>query len=144
MTSFENLNTQNHKITELSNVLTALIQDRLLCDSETCSNLLYEYLGHVTGHIHEIDSNMYSELLKHSSKDINNVAKNFMSGSQEIKRIMNRYQKRWCNKRKHSLSIGSKHNTFLNETDEMFIMVLNRLQDEMEHLYPVVRQIKKS
>ncbi len=140
--SFEDLNQQNHKITELSNILAVLIEDRLICDSETCSQLFYQYMNIVTEHIREIDSNFYSDLLRHPSQDVNNIANNFMSGSQEIKRIMNRYEKKWCNKRKHELTIGEKHNDFLNETDEMFEMVLNRIQDEMEHLYPTVRKIK--
>lgn len=141
MVSFDNLNVQNHKITELSNILSILIEDRMICDSPTCSQLFYQYMDHVTDHLREIDSNLYLDLLKHPSKEINNVANNFMSGSQEIKRIMNRYQKRWCKKKVQELSIGAKHNTFIKETTEMFEMVLNRLQDEMEHLYPAVRKI---
>jgi len=84
---------------------------------------------------------MYLDLLKAPSQEINNLANNFMSGSQEIKRIINRYERRWCNKKRHELSIGAKHDDFLKETDEMFDMVLNRIQAEMEHLYPTVRKL---
>lgn len=141
MVSYKNLNEQNHRITELSNILTVLIQDRLLCDSETCSHLFFDFMKHVKDHMREVDSNMYLDLLKHPSQDINNVANNFMSGSQEIKRIMNRYEKRWCNRRLRELSIGAKHDKFLDETDAMFDMILSRIQGEMEHLYPTVRKI---
>ncbi|HIO97706.1 MAG TPA: hypothetical protein EYG71_07255 [Leucothrix sp.] len=96
-------------------------------------------MDNVSDHLHEIDVNLYQDLLSHSSKDMNNVAKNFMSGSQEIKRIMSNYQKKWCKKKK--LSIGAKHEIFLKETSEMFELVLLRLQNEMEHLYPAVREI---
>jgi hypothetical protein len=139
--SYQNLNEQNHKITELSNILSVLIQDRLICDSETCNQLFYDYMNNVNDHIHVVDSTLYLDLLKSPSQDMNNLANNFMSGSQEIKRIMNRYERRWCNKKKHELTIGAQHKAFLSETDEMFEMVLGRLQDEMEHLYPTVRQI---
>ena len=141
MVSYEHLNEQNHKITELSNILTVLIQDRLLCDSETCSQLFYDYMNHVRAHIQEVDSNMYLDLLKHPSQEINNIANNFMSGSQEIKRIINRYEKKWCNKRKKEINIGSQHKKFLIETDDMFEMILGRIQGEMEHLYPTVRKV---
>ena len=144
MVSYENLNKQNHKITELSNILSVLIQDRLLCDSETCSQLFYDYMSHVQNHMREVDSNMYLDLLKHPSSDINNVANNFMSGSQEIKRIMNRYEKRWCNRKRNGLNIGAKHTIFLDETSDMFDMVLGRIQGEMEHLYPTLRKITSS
>lgn len=141
MTSYEELNEQNHKITELSNVLSVLIKDRSLCDSETCCNLFYNYMDRVNEHMHNVDANLYTDLLKNKSHDANNVANNFMSGSQEIKRIMKSYVRKWCNKSKKELSIGGHHDDFLKETDEMFEMVLNRVQDEMEHLYPMVRKI---
>ena len=144
MISYDNLNEQNHKITELSNVLSMLIEDRLICDSEVCSRLFYEYLGNVASHMQEIDSNLYLDLLQHPSKEVNNVANNFISGSQEIKRIMSRYEKKWCNRGKNGITIGAKHERFLQETTEMFDMILDRVQNEMEHLYPLVRQIKSN
>jgi len=141
--TYENLNEQNQKITELSNILSVLLKDRLLCDSDTCNRLFFEYVDDVMAHMHEIDSNWYIDLLRHSSQDIKNVANNFMSGSQEIKRIMNRYNKKWCSKGKRELVIGAEHSEFLKETSVMFDMVLKRLQDEMEHLYPAVRKINE-
>lgn len=144
MVSYEKLNEQNHKITELSNILSVLTQDRLLCDSETCSKLFYEFMNQVKEHIQEVDSNMYLDLLKHPDQEVNNIANNFMSGSQEIKRIMKRYERKWCNKRKQEINIGAQHDKFLSETDEMFDMILGRIQGEMEHLYPTVRKINDS
>lgn len=144
MISYEDLYAQNHKITELSNVLSVLLKDRLLCDSDTCTNLFYNYMDLVEGHMKNVDSNLYVDLLRDKSADANNIATNFMSGSQEIKRIMSSYARKWCNKRSHELSIGSQHDTFIKQTDDMFEMVLNRIQDEMEHLYPMVRKITAS
>lgn len=143
MVSYERLNQQNHKITELSNILEVLLKDRLLCDTSTCNELFYNYLKEVSNHIKEIDSNLYVDLLKHPSQDVNNIANNFMSGSKEIKRIMKRYERKWCSKSKQLLLVGAKHDQFLAETDEMFTMILNRIQDEMEHLYPLERQIRQ-
>ena len=144
MISYEDLYAQNHKITELSNVLSVLLKDRLLCDSATCTSLFYNYMDLVEGHIKNVDSNLYVDLLRDQSSDANNIATNFMSGSQEIKRIMNSYARKWCDKRHHELTIGAQHEKFIEATDEMFEMVLNRIQDEMEHLYPMVRKINAS
>lgn len=142
MLSYKELNEQNHKITELSNVLSVLIKDRSLCDTGTCCSLFYNFMDQVNDHIQKVDANLYTDLLISSSQEANNTANNFMSGSQEIKRIMNSYVKKWCNKTHHDLSIGrGQHEAFLSETDEMFEMILNRVQDEMEHLYPLVRKI---
>ena len=142
MISYEELNAQNHKIIELSNVLSVLLKDRSLCDTETCCTIFYNYMDQVTDHLKNVETNLYTNLLKHSSSDANATARNFMSGSQEIKRIMKGYVRKWCGKTNHDLAIGKgQHETFLNETDEMFEMILNRVQDEMEHLYPMVRKI---
>lgn len=144
MITYEALNEQNHKITELSNVLAYLIKDRSLCDTDTCCSLFYNYMDRVNEHIHQVDANLYVDLLKHPSTDVNNTAKNFMSGSQEIKRIMNRYVKRWCRKKHCDLTIGGAYDEFLQETNDMFEMILNRIQDETEHLYPMIRETTKA
>ncbi len=142
MTNFEELYEQNHKITELSNVLSILINDRSMCDTDTCCSLFYNYMEQVNQHMQNVDSNLYSHLLKDSSQDANNMANNFMSGSQEIKRIMKSYVRKWCEHKKQELSIGKdQHDTFIKDTEEMFEMILSRVQDEMEHLYPMVRKI---
>ena len=144
MISYEELNTQNDKITELSNVLTVLIKERSICDSETCCSIFYNYMDKVNTHMQIVDTNLYTDLLGHSSAEANNTANNFMAGSQEIKKIMNAYVKKWCNKRCHALSIGAKHDLFLKDTNDMFEMILTRIQNEMEHLYPMARKIANS
>ena len=144
MISYDELNEQNHKITELSNVLSALLKDRLIRDTETCSLLFYSYMDEVNEHIQKVDSTFYSGLLRDASQEANNTAKNFMAGSQEIHRIMKSYVRKWCNKKQRELTIGSQHDQFLKETDEMFTMILDRVQDEMEHLYPMVRKIESA
>lgn len=141
MISYEDLNNQNHKITELSNVVSILIKDRSICDSETCSTLFYNYMDLVNIHMTKVDSSMYVDLLGQSSTSANQVANNFMSGSQEIKRIMKTYARKWFDRKKHALSVGSQHDTFIKDTDDLFEMVLNRIQDETENLYPMVRKI---
>jgi hypothetical protein len=144
MISYDELNTQNHKITELSNVLAVLIKDRTLCDSDTCCTLFYNYMDKVNEHMQHVDSTLYTGLLRDASNEANNTANNFMAGSQEIKRIMKSYVRKWCDKKHKGLSIGSQHEQFMRETDEMFEMILNRVQDEMEHLYPMVRKIESA
>ena len=142
MISYDELNTQNDKITELSNVLSVLLKDRSLCDSEVCCTLFYSYVDKVNDHMKLIDSNFYHDLLTSSSSNAVNTANNFMAGSQEIKRVMNNYKKKWCDPKTNGLSIGKgQHDKFLMQTDEMFEMILDRIQDEMEKLYPMVRKI---
>jgi hypothetical protein len=97
----------------------------------------------VKEHIELVDRDMYKELLKSPDEKINNVARNFMSGSVEIKRILKAFTKRWCpSKKKDTLHIN-EHARFLQDTEELFEIVLQRILDETEHLYPLVRSLRK-
>jgi succinate dehydrogenase flavin-adding protein (antitoxin of CptAB toxin-antitoxin module) len=142
MITYEELNTQNHSITELSNVLLYLFRDRSICDTETCCELFYRYMDKVKEHIDLVDKNLYGQLLTHDDHDIQNLVRNFMSGSQEIKKIMAEYTLTWCpRKRADTLAIAD-HDRFLDESSKMFDLVLQRIQDETENLYPLIREIR--
>ena len=142
MITYKELNEQNHRITELSNVLSYLFKDRSMCDSESCCELFNNYVTLVNEHIDLVDKNMYSDLLGSSDEKVKNVAKNFMSGSVEIKKILRDFTKQWCPvKNKNELKIKD-HGTFLSDIEELFDIVLKRILDETEHLYPLVRSMK--
>ena len=143
MITYAELHEQNHRITELTNVLNYLFKDRAMCDTGSCCELFYRYVDLVKNHIQMVDKDMYSDLLKSPDDKINNVARNFMSGSVEIKRILKDFTKRWCpTKRKDTLRIN-EHARFMKDTEELFEIVLQRILDETEHLYPLVRSLRK-
>jgi len=139
MITYNELNEQIHRITELSNVLRYLFEDRSMCDTGSCCELFYRYIDLVKKHIELVDKNMYKELLISPDEKLNNVAKNFMSGSVEIKRILKHFTNTWCGKTK-ALHIND-HARFLKDTDELFELVLQRILDETERLYPLVRSL---
>lgn len=138
MVTFEELNVQNHKIMELSKVLQNVIQDRALCDNEVTCDLFFQYVDQVRAHLDIEDRHLYAALLNHKDLAVNNTAKLFLSGSTEIKRIFETYLHKWCNKR--SINIRD-HYSFVNETEDMFRLVLSRIQDETEQLYPLIRKV---
>ncbi len=140
MVTYKDLNEQNHRITELSNVLHYLFKDRSMCDTDSCCSLFLNYVTLVREHIDTVDKNMYSDLLSSPDKKINNIAKNFMSGSVEVKKILKKFSKDWCPIHHSELRIKD-HEQFLKATDELFDMVLQRIQNETEHLYPLVRSM---
>lgn len=137
MPQTKELHSQIHKITELSNVLTNLLSDRALCDTEVTCELFFRYVDAVQSHLKHTDSNLYAQLMDHSDAHRNKVANLFMSGSKEIKRIFGAYTKKWCKLSKHQLNI-KKYDEFYEETMDMFEIILKRLQDETEHLYPLI------
>jgi hypothetical protein len=140
MITYKELNKQNHHITELSNVLRYLLRDRSMCDTETCCDLFSNYMVLVNEHIETVDKNMYNDLLTSPDEKVNNVAKNFMSGSVEVKKILKKFSKQWCPAKSNSLKIKD-HEQFLDAIDELFDIVLQRILDETEHLYPLVRSL---
>jgi hypothetical protein len=142
MAQTEELHVQIHKITELSNILTNLLSDRSLCDAEVTCELFFRYVDSVKDHLKHTDSNLYTQLLDHSDAHKNKVANLFISGSKEIKRIFGAYTKKWCNLSKKELRI-KKYDDFYDETVEMFELILKRLQDETEHLYPLIKDEAK-
>lgn len=140
MVSYEDLHKQNHKITELTNILQHLLGDRSLCDSDVTCTLFFDYVNSVRDHMAVTDSAMYSKLLGAGDQKASNIANRFMGGSREINRIFSAYLKRWCKLKSQKLVI-KEYDAFMQDTQEMFEMVLNRIQDETEHLYPAVRRI---
>lgn len=138
MVTFEELNSQNHRIMELSKVLQTVIQDRELCDNEVTCDLFFQYVDQVKGHLDVEDKHLYAALLNHKESGVNYTAKQFLSGSAEIKRIFESYLHKWCNKR---AMLIKDHHAFVNETEDMFRLVLNRIQDETEQLYPLIRKV---
>lgn len=139
MVTYEQLNTDIHEVTELSNVLDYLIDNRPLLDTETACQLFYRYFDTVAEHLDQVDKNLYRPLLGSSISDATRVAEKYMSGSQEIKRVIHDYMRQWCNKKQSSLKIAN-YDRFKEETRKIFSLVLLRMQDEVEHLYPAVRE----
>ncbi len=140
MVSYEELHQQNHKITELTNILQHLLGDRSLCDSEITCELFFDYVNAVKEHMAVTDSGMYSKLLGSGDQKLNNVANRFMGGSREINRIFSSYLKRWCKIKSKELVIR-EYDVFMKDTQEMFDIVLDRIQAETEHLYPAVKKL---
>jgi len=141
MVNFSELHAQNHKITELSNVFLYLIRERSMCDTECARGLFFEYVNKVREHVELVDAQLCAQLIKSQDRDLKNLADRFLSGSTEIKRIFAAYLKDWCNERKRELTIAD-HDAFVADTNQMFSLVLERIQRETEHLYPSVRRLE--
>lgn len=142
MTTIDDLQLQNHKLTEASNVLVYLLQERSMCDTETASKILFGFLELLYEHFKQIDS-LYKGLLTGTTKEAGFMAEKFMSGEVELKRIINKYVSKWCIKDRKQLKI-SDHEKFLSDTRQLFKFVLSRIQDETENLYPLIRETEKS
>ncbi len=141
MVSFTELNNQNDSITELSNVLSLLIDERAIWDTRVVGNLFFAYVDKVKEHLDTEERELYQSLLLHNDQRTRQIANKFLSGSGEIKRVFGQYLRRWS--RSRGLRIND-HDQFARDTREMFQLVLNRIEDEVEHLYPTVREVQSA
>lgn len=139
MVSFTELNQQNDTITELSNVLCHLIDERSVCDLKVTCDLFFSYVDRVKEHLDLEERELYQSMLLHSDQNIRNTANKFLSGSGEIKRVFGQYLKRWSKNKELRIN---DHDQFVKDTREMFQLVFNRIEDEVEHLYPTVRAVQ--
>ena len=71
-------------------------------------------------------------------QSVKHTASLFLSGSGEIKRVFEAYLRKWCNHKELRIK---NHDKFVKETEDMFRLVLRRIEDETEHLYPLLRGI---
>jgi len=140
MLTFSELHAQNHEIMELSNVFLYLVKDRSMCDTNCARDVFFEYKKCVKDHIELVDQKLCSKLIAYSDLEVKNTADRFLSGSVEIRKIFSDYVKDWCSEKKKVLTIHD-HGKFVKETREVFALVMDRIQRETEHLYPVIRKL---
>lgn len=140
MITFEELTAQNHQIAELAKVLSFIIDDRELCDTDVTCDLFFDFVDKVKNHLDAEDRELYTALLTHNNGKVKNTATRFLSGSGEIKRVFSQYLRRWCKNK--SLRIKN-HERFTKDTNEMFELILQRIEDETVHLYPTVRAVRE-
>jgi hypothetical protein len=141
MVAFAQLHAQNHKITELSNVFLYLVRDRAMCDTDVACDVFFDLTNRVKEHMELVDREICGQLISHPDQQVKNTANRFLSGSTEIKRIFNSYVKQWCSQKRRSLKIDD-HRSFLQDTEQMFALVMDRIQRETEHLYPLIRKLE--
>ena len=141
MVSFGQLHAQKHKITEISNIFRYLIQDRSNCDTQIACDLFFDFTRKVKEHMELVDKELCGRLISHPDQSVKNTADRFLSGSSEIKRIFSDYLKDWCSEKNKELEIKD-HESFVMDTNQMFDLVLDRIQRETEHLYPLIRKLE--
>ena len=138
MITFEQLHAQNHKITELSNVFLYLIKDRAMCDTQIACGVFFDYVEKVRDHLELIDRHLYTKLLNSPDAAVRQKADRFMSGSHEIKRLFKDYLGKWSTPGQRELVVRN-HKRFVQDTQDIMDIVLDRLQRETELLYPLLR-----
>ena len=137
MISVSQLNEQNSQIKELSGVLRYLIKNKEMCNAKATCDLFMQYSEEVVDHLYVEEKEVYRHLLNHSDPKVKNTTNDFFSGSIEIKRVFNEYLGRWC---KNKTLRVVKHDDFVEDSHEIFDLVLKRIDAETNVLYPMVNK----
>jgi len=127
------LQTENREIEDLRVVLSVLIANSDLRNNAVFCELLDRFRRKLEGHLTHEARALYPEMLTHKDQDLNKVASKFVDNTHELERILTGYTKRWC-KNYHS----GDRDLFINETEEIFRLVDERLQMETKRLFPAL------
>jgi len=138
MTNITQLNQQNTKIKELSSVLHYLIKNKEMCNAEITCDLFMKYAEDVTDHLYLEEREVYRHLLNHNDPKVKKTTTDFFSGSIEIKKVFNEYLGSWCKDKKLRVL---KHEEFVKDSEEIFDLVLNRVNAETTILYPMIMDV---
>ncbi len=141
MIDLSTLHEQNHKLTELSNVFVYLAHDRALCDTDTACQLFFDYGKRLQEHLGPVDQLVKKHLLAHTDPRTINLARKLVADSSLLRFNCSKYMQRWSEAGKERFRIAD-HEAFVCETEELFALVLDRIQRETEYLYPLLRQVE--
>jgi len=134
MYTLAELKRQNQEISDLVEVLSALLKEKhLMCNPLVCE-LVSRFNEKVWMHLVFEDDSIYAELCKHHNPDISSLAKQFHDASRAIKKDFSNYMKLWCK------VSGTHHDqqAFCDQTAKMLEMIKQRIQFETDNLFPLV------
>ena len=136
MIAIDKLKQENQYILELKSVLSELIDNKELLTNPVFCDLLDRFGSSVQVHLDHEDRTVYSELLNHGDKKVNEVASQFLSNTHELKRVFKGYVKRWCGNNNIA-----DHEAFKSETKEIFRLIDRRIEIENNKLFPIVSNL---
>ena len=138
MTTYTHITNQHQQIKELTYILKLLIADQSFAKMNTTCSLFFKYSTKVEEYFRTIETSVYKHMLIHSDENVKKIAYRFMAGSCGIKRIFNQYRQKWCHNK--TLRVRN-HASFAEESEDIFGLILQRINDEARHLYPVIKEI---
>lgn len=137
MYTLDELKKQNQEITDLIDVLSALIDHQNLRGNPYVCELVARFNEKVWMHMVFEDNTIYSELARHQNPDISNIAKNFHDSARVIKKDFSSYVKLWC---KVSSKKEGNQQAFIDESNRIFDLIRQRIAFEQDEIFPLVEK----
>ncbi|QEP44557.1 hypothetical protein D5085_16300 [Ectothiorhodospiraceae bacterium BW-2] len=139
MGTLQQLQQQSQHIDELCRVLNVLIKEPSVCQTTLCHEMFDSFRDNIKNHLTLEESSLYAQMLAHSDHDIQQLAGRFKENSREIKKLFMQYEKRWC---KNGISKVKDKNReeFIQETTDMFSVILKRIEAESNDFFPIAER----
>lgn len=136
MYTLEELRRQNKEISDLIEVLSALVVKQELRSNPYACKLASTFNEKVWMHLVFEDNTIYSELAKHNNPNIRSIADNFHASARETKKLFASYLKLWC----QTSTDENDHEAFTNESMKIFDSIRDRVRYESEEIFPLVEK----
>lgn len=135
MYTLAELKKQNQEISDLANVLEALITNKQLINNPFVCELVSRFNEKVWMHLVFEDNSLYCELASHQNSDISKLAEDFHTTTKTIRKEFSDYIKLWCK------ASGTDHyqQAFCQQTPEIINKVRQRIQFETEKIFPLIQ-----
>jgi hemerythrin-like domain-containing protein len=130
------LEEQNREIAELCRVLRVLLNDTSVCDTRIARELFQRFTTKVKGHLALEANSLYASLLSHHNGKVNTVTGRFLENSRELQRLFAGYEKKWC---RQGVNVQGNPD-FIQETHDIFDMILERIEKESKEFFPMARE----
>ena len=124
---------ENQEISDLSAVLITLLSNESVVTNPVVCELFDRFHDKLGAHLSHEDRSAYGDLLRHRGKDAAKMASEFLENTHELRKIVSRYNRKWCNG-KNETDLAA----FKQETTDLFGLVSQRLHLEETKLFPIL------
>jgi hemerythrin-like domain-containing protein len=105
-------------------------------NAKTAYQLLCDLSDKVKEHLAEEDRGLYPSLLIHEDPKVKSIAWGFISGEKPLRKTFDDYYKKWLKNCDFNFT-----ESFMQETHEVFAMLINRIEREEQVLFPKLLEI---
>ena len=105
-------------------------------NAKTAYQMLCDLSAKVRTHLAEEDKGLYPALLIHEDPKVKSIAWGFISGEKPLRQMFDDYYRKWLKNCDFNFS-----SEFVSETDDIFDMVLRRVEREEQILFPKLLEI---
>lgn len=129
---------QHDEITKLADDLVCYLKPELLQTEAKAARLILSKLAGVLNmHLAAEDNVLYPNLLKIENEQVRTMAQKYIEEMSNLKESFGKYLKKWPS----SLSLQNNPEDFIIETEQILLLLRQRIQRENNELYYIVDRL---